>query len=277
MTERISFVPGNGISVSDPTTEAEPSRHRLVRNCHYTLGHVGGRDSERSYCLEELKATDPTVTHSGCQNSFHDHCFDEVLASNPLLLIPNPEPSKCPMCNDLLYPWPALVGVLPPAEHAAREAARQVATAEAERRRRAANTQAERAFAEAPARREAEGIGAVVPPDIAVAIRILFAELDEIERRRQALQKGNFMAIEEVAEQRNATLAALQELAEGSGDDEVLRVVDARIRIEVDNMAAELAAMQEFLAGLNALRTQFGVPEIELGEGGEGDKEEDQE
>jgi hypothetical protein len=85
------------------------------------------------------------------------------------------------------------------------------------------------------------------------------------------------MAIEEVAEQRNATLAALQELAEGFGDDEVLRLIDARTRIEVDNMAAELAAMHEFLAGLNAVRAKFGVPKIELGEGGEGDEEEDQE
>jgi hypothetical protein len=88
------------------------------------------------------------------------------------------------MCNDLLYPWPALVGVLPPAEHTAREAARQVAAAEAGRRHRAANTQAERAFAEAAVRRQAEGIGAVIRPDIAENMRILFAELDEIERRR---------------------------------------------------------------------------------------------
>ena len=169
-------MPVRGITLADAPTEDEPSRHRVVRNCRNTLGFVEGRDSECTYCLEELEETDHTVTHNECLNAFHDHCFDEVLKANPNLLTPGPVPSKCPFCNGLLYPWPALVGALPPAEAAAREAARQRAAAEARRRELLADFQAARAFAETDIRM---GRG----PEAAARIEADLREEAEAQRR----------------------------------------------------------------------------------------------
>ena len=66
MSTRVTFVPVDGIALTDPTAEDEPSRHRIVRNCRYTLGPVEGRDSECTLCLEDLEATGLTVTHATC-------------------------------------------------------------------------------------------------------------------------------------------------------------------------------------------------------------------
>jgi hypothetical protein len=176
MSDCITFMPVRGITLADAPTEDEPSRHRVVRNCRYTLGFVEGRDSECTYCLEDLEETDHTVTHNECLNAFHDHCFDEVLKTNPNLLTPGPVPSKCPVCNGLLYPWPALVDALPPAEAAAREAARERAAAEARRRELLADLQAERAFAETDIRM---GLG----PEAAARIEARLREEAEAQRR----------------------------------------------------------------------------------------------
>jgi hypothetical protein len=109
MSTRVTFVPVDGITLADPPTEDEPSRHPLVQGYRYTFG-VEGRDSTCTLCLEELKATDVTVTHAKCLNAYHDGCFSEHLASNADLLTKTPVRSKCPNCNGVLYPWPALVG-----------------------------------------------------------------------------------------------------------------------------------------------------------------------
>lgn len=270
MDECKPFIPGNGIAITHPTVEDQASAHRLVPNCRYTLGHVEGRDSECSYCLEELLATDLTVTYVGCQNAFHNNCFDEVLAANHLLLAPKTAPSKCPMCNDPIYPWPRLVGPLPPDEEAARQVTNQNAAAEAERRRRAANPQADRAFAEADARRRAANAGTIpavprivapvavvnptepprlalrrypdialsagVPSELVAAIMGNFANLYFLEQWRAQLSMANYDALDRLRLYCDAATQRLLGLAAEWRNEEAAGMIADRPRFKLETM-----------------------------------------
>ena len=244
MSEHPTFVPVSGITLADAPTEGEPSRHRLVRNCRYTLGPVEGRDSECSYCLEDLAATDYTVTHNECLNAFHDHCFDEVLKTNPNLLTPNPVPSKCPFCNGLLYPWPALVGPLPPAEAAVREQARQQAAAELQRRERRAEEQAQRAFTRAATGRVLAANPGMKPE---------FDLLDEM-----IIKVANWTP--EDRARRDSAIGRLRTISRAAGDGDTRNVIHAKLQgdsrilsFELTRTRAALARKEARLNGMLAL------------------------